>query len=302
MKNENSDCEFPEELQSHRFRETLYVGAKSFVDKLVNSDYNVLVFLDSGGRLFVPLIKSYWKKNYPNKKFPKIKFLNIGTEKQCYVEHEDMLRGVKNIYPKFGEGKIAVDEKILIVDEFVSTGETLKLARQLLQEAYPDNQVGMAALFRDFERGEPDLSLVNDPTPSGFPDKTVADTKILRQAPIANNQKFNVKSGALVADMTLIRKLLKKYFEIDDVPSVQDADSRAKTRLLESAYPGMMYFRERSGDPEVGFLEGINAHYNRDELEKLPPIIDDIIAETRAKTKLYGKYHEGMKRIGEGDF
>ncbi|MBD3329979.1 hypothetical protein GF354_00440 [Candidatus Peregrinibacteria bacterium] len=302
------DFEFPEELaESLEFRETLYEGAKNFVDSIIDKNYSFLIFLDKGGRLYARLAKAYWQKHYPGVDFPFVKFLNVGKEKQG-VNYEDILARVCKLYPKSGLGSIQSGDKVLLVDELTKTGASLKLGAQLIQDAYPDTIVEMTAIF-SFPFNHPDLNMVCDdstklnlnlastPIPTKF-----FSGRLLRHAPISDMQRESVKVASILADMSLVRNLLKDFFELNGECLITSDSKKIRRKLLHEFHRALQESRDSNIDKKEAYKQVIMQIYpTNDELRKLQPVIDEIIEEVRRKTILYGKYHRAMQKIGEGD-
>lgn len=163
-------------LESGVVRERLKKRVEVFVERVFVRKVNVLVFLDRSARPLAWLVRSIWKRRYPNVPPPEIRFVNVGTTtlmngrksvpKPPFLENEKRFRarivasetedewlqpseipGSWDEYFKFdAKAQQSVSElfskqfdgaHVLIVDDFVNSGNTLSRALRMFSEALP---------------------------------------------------------------------------------------------------------------------------------------------------------------------
>jgi hypothetical protein len=161
--------------------------------------YDAFVFFDRGARLFGHLIRERWKHRFPEDKIPPIFFVKIGREMGVpspdpdqpigYIypwkniferEFEDdplpsiseiierikdnlwFKRLVRNLRKAFTKrGKAIFDGKrILLVDEFMASGSTLRYGKELFRRVFKNIAVDGAALTSRFSRYTDNPSII----------------------------------------------------------------------------------------------------------------------------------------------
>lgn len=132
-------------------REFLRHIADRFIQKACPNGYGAMLYLDMGARIFSHLIRARWKFLYPDEKVPDTRFIKIGREMKSSHYHgheyreEDISIFAEKVKKVFHWDK-GQYKKVVIVDEFVDTGETLSFAQKIMQEAFPQIIFDEAAL------------------------------------------------------------------------------------------------------------------------------------------------------------
>ena len=161
VQNANTSCTLEEKIQDARFftekeRVILSDAAQNFVTQTYQGDYDVVVFLDKSARPYSYLFKERWKALYPDSEVPQIRFANIGTEKdkRDYSPYKSNPEDLRKI---FGSKQFS-GKRILIADDFVFSGLTLKYAKQLFSTAFPESAyVGSGSFYSSLERADLDV-------------------------------------------------------------------------------------------------------------------------------------------------
>lgn len=131
-----------------------------FIRQIHDNPPDIMVFLDKSARPAYWFFDSLWEEVYPEEEHPEVKFINIGTEKQSnhdqaferLFDREAYKAGiranetqvekvrehfrVKNSPSDSPRYHLSVDDTIMIVDEYSSTGETLDKAQALFEAAF----------------------------------------------------------------------------------------------------------------------------------------------------------------------
>lgn len=155
--------------------------ADKMIDWIKDKQYDRLIFLDAGARLVGYLIRERWKHTLPDIPVPQISFIKIGQEmghdsgfgsfsempnvydhpvnpfKRSYEGKRPSISDIIERYKinkrfnKLAQGipdalskKSAPDlqgKKILIVDDFTNSGNTLQYSKKMFQQAYPDSVI-----------------------------------------------------------------------------------------------------------------------------------------------------------------
>ncbi len=144
---------------------------RELVGEIIKNEYSVLVFMDRSARPISWMIRAAWDKYADGKPIPAIRFVNIGREKgdvvgwssspDYYVDSEDsngIIPGEKKreIEKKFwsrleGEDylksfKKGLEQeisggKILLVDDYISSGYSIGLAKNYFRYHFPEVDV-----------------------------------------------------------------------------------------------------------------------------------------------------------------
>lgn len=159
-------------LEDRRF---LRDQADKLIDHIKDKEYDSLIFLDSGARLVGYLIRERWKKDCPDIPSPPISFIKIGQEMGFPTgfgempndyyrptnlferDYDDRLPDLHTIIFRYKENKRfnklvrsipaaltkkhtpeLQGKKIMIVDDFMNSGQTLGYSKELFNQAYPN--------------------------------------------------------------------------------------------------------------------------------------------------------------------
>ncbi|MFA6423945.1 MAG: phosphoribosyltransferase [Candidatus Magasanikbacteria bacterium] len=108
-----------------------------FVVSIYENKVDTLVILDISSRPLALFIKSLWKRVYPGIKPPEIRF--IAGKSHRKLKTEEMSERVRRTKITYDLSKDVFDGKVvLVVDELISTGNTLKNAQEQLTSAFPN--------------------------------------------------------------------------------------------------------------------------------------------------------------------
>ena len=150
-------------------RKLLAEKVMELVEQVSNENIKNLVYLDKSARPISTLFIDLWKKRYPDKELPLINFINVGTEtgamfkeklgddymSRSYTDdkrHDEFLKNlsdnkilevvgedkVKEIKDKYSYLSLAKDGTIVqLVEEYSNTGESMSLAKRILETAFP---------------------------------------------------------------------------------------------------------------------------------------------------------------------
>jgi hypothetical protein len=139
-----------------------YVGR---VDSQGN--YDVIFFLDKSARPAAYLFRRLYPHYLSDSLMPEIRFVNINGRglfvNYCADQFQNSGVAVRETYGKHLPEKA----KILIIDEFVSSGKTLRIAVETLREAFPESRIDSMVAYSDLpkwygkvsELGVKDLSM-----------------------------------------------------------------------------------------------------------------------------------------------
>lgn len=128
---------------SEEKRRELSEAAERFVQDVHERGYDSLVFLDKSARPYAALFRARWKTLYAKEKMPDIRFANIGREKVFEIVEQDVREELsKQVRERYDlEGK-----KVLIFDEYYSTGNTIKNAYSTFRGAFPSSHFDTGVL------------------------------------------------------------------------------------------------------------------------------------------------------------
>lgn len=143
------------EESSDELRRRYIVLTKDIIEKIVRENYSSVVFLDKSARPVSWFINDFWDIFAGDRLKPDFKFVNIDktlwnpivgtnepTPDSSNVETPiNVNRAPFAIIKLAGIFKFRRGEKVLIVDEVKSSGDTLEIARQFFTRAYPEIEV-----------------------------------------------------------------------------------------------------------------------------------------------------------------
>lgn len=180
------------EIFDTKDRELMLEAADHFLDQLSQTNYDALIFLDQGARIWSHLLHARWQHRFPDKKFPEIKYIKVGRElitgydkMQYYYDHyydkktmkeikkesrkkygydrqeeymlfrqEEANKKLKLLITELQETFKSLPPRILIVDSFIFSGQTLDLAQNLLTHAFSTASFDKAAILGSFRKKE----------------------------------------------------------------------------------------------------------------------------------------------------
>src|SRR3989339_452073 len=157
---EKKDGEFKFEIiTSSDLRERLKNRVWGLVNTAREEHYDALVFLDKSARPISWLFRKMWERICPEEKMPQINFVNIGRDNPVY-EAREYTRNVGNpqawapeVFSSNVEGLQNIfghqfDKKnILLVDEVMSTGTSLLIAKKLFENTFFGITVNQSSIF-----------------------------------------------------------------------------------------------------------------------------------------------------------
>ncbi len=108
-------------------------GVINLANVLIHEDADTLVLLDRSARPVAQLLKSYWRETYPDKLFPDIRFMNIGRESRIKDQTPKFLKKLHDAHVGALKGR-----KVVIADECVSSGNTLRRAKLVIERVFPE--------------------------------------------------------------------------------------------------------------------------------------------------------------------
>ncbi len=138
---------FTFQIFSESDRKILDAVAENFVTQVHDQKYDTLILLDSSARVFTPLIQERWKQRFPDTPVPDIKFIKMDRILRDRLSYPTMADPSKLITELQDAFHFKQGQKLLIVDEYLSTGCTLQKAKTLVQKAFPNIQTDMGALI-----------------------------------------------------------------------------------------------------------------------------------------------------------
>ena len=128
---------------------------EEILDLVKNGDVQTVIFLDKAARPIAwALEKVLHSVVYKDHK-PRIRFINVGAEKDGSFETKDSDGAEKNIeqMPGFEElqsrWKDIQNKNVLIVDEFMASGESLKLAQKIVDQLSHPASIQTMAISHD---------------------------------------------------------------------------------------------------------------------------------------------------------
>lgn len=127
-------------------------GTISLINKNLDKDIDTIFFLDKSARPAAYLFRETWRRLLPDKKLPNVCFINIGRY-QSRSRHQRQLFELPqlsddtlNYLRKKFDG--IEDDKILVADEFVNTGESLKRAVGVIGKVFPEASVEGTGIYK----------------------------------------------------------------------------------------------------------------------------------------------------------
>lgn len=110
-------------------------GIVNFSNLVIQERPDTILLLDKSARPVSHFLKSLWRYSYPEKHTPDIRFTNIGREfshkygsrkliSQLYLAHSHSLN----------------NKKIIIADEVVEKGDTMRLAKNTIRKVFPNTK------------------------------------------------------------------------------------------------------------------------------------------------------------------
>jgi hypoxanthine phosphoribosyltransferase len=118
-------------------------GIINLSNLIVSEHADILVLLDKSARPVAHLLKAIWRDIYPDFNFPEIKFVNIGRNDESKYADRDTL---KTKHLEFADSTVKnadvnIDDKtVLVADEAIKSGESIKLAKKILEGAFPNTK------------------------------------------------------------------------------------------------------------------------------------------------------------------
>ncbi|MBS3094846.1 hypothetical protein J4474_04220 [Candidatus Pacearchaeota archaeon] len=199
--------------------EDFQIVATKTVSEIHSGKYDTLVFLDESARVYQHLIRARWKVFYPNERMPPTFFVNIGREKwkRPWYDREgkeyyrkNFSRMKKQYSKKVLKGfnkKYFENKRILILDEFKSTGKSGRFVKEVFKDAFPDSKV------KYFPMGEYFMNLNSQPISETHKNKKT-DIFI---SPVDRNKPANGLSPEMLeSQYQAYRKMARKLKEIGE--------------------------------------------------------------------------------------
>ncbi len=124
--------QFQNTLENRGGSETIIRSMSNILKKMAENNVSTVFFLDRSARPLAYLAKEMWQVMYQGREFPAVRFINIGKE----TSQKDINQsgGVGDIY------SIPDDGTIMIIDEFVMHGHSLRRAKELLDKSFPNRE------------------------------------------------------------------------------------------------------------------------------------------------------------------
>lgn len=158
-----SHPEFPlYDEQPHKKKDMVYLEADQIISetarfmKNLNSHFNdnslpdTIFFLDKSARPVAHLVRKLFNHFYPNKPIPKIRFVDIGTEKAGQPVRQDIaMVGEEDAIRKTYGKNIDQNSSILVVDEYSNTGKSLSRAADAITRAFPNARVAKQVAYSE---------------------------------------------------------------------------------------------------------------------------------------------------------
>ena len=154
---------------SDKQEERLRRRTKELISEITELKPDVVVFMDKSARPLWWMLKAAWPHYSSGQVMPKIRFINVGTEKGIIYDFEPP---TERDYPidgqldrawlRFNEAhkgndyferaKIDLGKgfsgNFLIVDDFVNTGNSISITRNLFKHYFPQAKVTVYSFFR----------------------------------------------------------------------------------------------------------------------------------------------------------
>jgi len=126
--------------------ENLAEGTLRTVNLAFQRGWGTVFFLDKSARPCAHLFLETWHQIHPKEKPPKIKFINISSDLRSYQQPSETEKWVRQVSAAFKDVK---DENIGIVDEFVESGSTIRAAKRVISDAFPEARITCTAMFEE---------------------------------------------------------------------------------------------------------------------------------------------------------
>lgn len=111
-------------------------GGVNLINIVTAKQADTLLFLDKSGRPAAYFFLKLWHDLHPLRQLPRIRFLNVGRE--LYPQDVDSEEVIQEIAARYRE---LSETRLIIVDEYVDRGNSLRLAKQLIQNACPQTNI-----------------------------------------------------------------------------------------------------------------------------------------------------------------
>lgn len=139
-------------------RKSLAEKTLQLIERIEEQNIKHLIFLDKSARPLSTLFLEMWERRKLGKARPSISFINIGKETNYgfkatpkdldeYLQADGELDRIRETYRYLAEAEVS--ERVVIVDECSYTNETIDLATQILQKAFPDLAFRSFVYLRD---------------------------------------------------------------------------------------------------------------------------------------------------------
>jgi len=173
-------------ITSPEARTRIFQKVQELIQRVQNEHIDTLVFLDKSARPISWLFRELWGRECADQPMPNVRFINIGRNVESHQQHDSLHQQIaanENIY-EHAEGDVNaveaknmlqrnaigiqetaiheiqkiynddfVDQQVLIIDEYMSTGATKVKAAALFAEAFPQaKQIISTHLFSGDEK------------------------------------------------------------------------------------------------------------------------------------------------------
>ncbi|OGH58891.1 MAG: hypothetical protein A2725_04040 [Candidatus Magasanikbacteria bacterium RIFCSPHIGHO2_01_FULL_33_34] len=116
-------------------------GAEFVVD-IYSKNIDTIIFIDRSARPLAGFFREIWRRIYPDKKIPEMKFILINILHGISTD-PDKIRETFNNFKGDFNGK-----KVLIVDEIVESGETIQYTSDAMSDAFPGiDEIFLGAMY-----------------------------------------------------------------------------------------------------------------------------------------------------------
>src|SRR3990167_4333160 len=119
------------------FRDTVVQDLADGILNLINlsnqQNADAVMFMDKSARPAAYLFRKTWQLCFPQSDMPEIRFVNIGKEGGKKYESPEALNELRNAHRN-----AVANGKVIIADEFVTTGKTLVRAKGILESVFPE--------------------------------------------------------------------------------------------------------------------------------------------------------------------
>lgn len=121
-----------------KWQDEVGVMAKGIVDfsnLIIQEHPDTILLLDKSARPISHFLKSLWKYSYPGCQTPDIRFINIGREySRKYYDKKQLTQ----LY--YANLKYMNYKKVIVADEVIEKGDTIKRARETIKKIFPNTQ------------------------------------------------------------------------------------------------------------------------------------------------------------------